>query len=66
MSALKCGFSSLGINIITVVKDGCLLHLTHSQSLLVFSITYVPAEYLEEYKVSSEQEVFSETAPPPK
>lgn len=34
----------------------------------VFSITYVPAEYLEEYKASLEQEkddVFSEAAPVP-
>lgn len=37
--------------------------------LLVFSITYVPAEYLEEYKASAEQtaqDVFSEPAPPPR
>lgn len=34
----------------------------------VFSITYVPAEYLEEYKASLEQtkdDVFPETAPAP-
>lgn len=34
----------------------------------VFSITYVPAEYLEEYKASLEQakdDVFPETAPVP-
>lgn len=37
--------------------------------LLVFSITYVPAEYLEEYKASLEhpaEDVFSEAAPPPR
>ncbi len=36
--------------------------------LCVFSITYVPAEYLEEYKASLEpakEDVFSETAPVP-
>lgn len=46
--------------------DGFLLTLC---PLLVFSITYVPAEYLEEYKASVEQtaeDVFSEAAPPPR
>lgn len=59
----------LGISIIRVLGDESVLGLAHFVSLLVFSITYVPAEYLEEYKAGLEQTPqggFSEIAPPPK
>lgn len=53
----------------TVFKEECLLRWAHFVSPLVFSITYVPAEYLEEYKGGLEHAqggVSSQVAPPPK
>lgn len=68
LSALLRGSGWLGISVITVFNEGFLLRLAHFVSPLVFSITYVPAEYLEEFKASVEtrQHAPAGAAPPPK
>lgn len=65
---LHRGSDSLGISVITVFNEGFLLRLAHFVSPLVFSITYVPAEYLEEYKAGVETRPHASAgpAPPPK